>query len=93
MPLYLVETVSMFRMRYVIECKEETHATDTVITGNAGDGKIIPELSQQHIDENIMSVRKISMPEYMELFDKDNDYLKSWSKEQKRKLITKVKYK
>jgi hypothetical protein len=93
MPLYLVETVSMFRMRYVIECKEETHATDTVITGNAGDGEIIPELSQQHIDENITSVRKISMPEYMEIFDKDNDYLKSWSKEQKRKMITKVKYK
>jgi hypothetical protein len=93
MPLYLVETVSMFRMRYVIDCKDETHATDTVITGNDGDGKIIPELSQQHIDENIMSVRKISMPEYMELFDKDNDYLKSWSKEQKRKMITKVKYK
>ena len=92
MPLYLVETVSMFRMRYVIECKEETHATDTVITGNAGDGEIIPELSQQHIDENITSVRKISMPEYMEIFDKDNDYLKSWSKEQKRKMIAKVKY-
>lgn len=93
MALYLVETVSMFRMRYVIDCKEETHATDTVITGDAGDGNILNELSQMHIDENVTSVRKISMPEYMEIFDKDNDYLKNWSKEQKCKLITKVKYK
>ena len=93
MPLYLVETVSMFRMRYVIDCKDETHATDTVITGDAGDGKIVNELSQMHIDENVTSVRKISMPEYMEIFDKDNDYLQSWSKEQKRNMITKVKYK
>lgn len=93
MPLYLVETVSMFRMRYVIDCKDETHATDTVITGDAGDGKMLSELSQMHIDENVTSVRKISMPEYMEIFDKDNDYLQSWSKEQKRNMITKVKYK
>ncbi len=93
MALYLVETVSMFRMRYVIDCKEETHATDTVITGDAGDGNMLNELSQMHIDENVTSVRKISMPEYMEIFDKDNDYLKNWSKEQKCKLITKVKYK
>ena len=93
MALYLVETVSMFRMRYVIDCKDETHATDTVITGDAGDGKIVNELSQMHIDENITSVRKISMPEYMKIFDKDNDYLQSWSKEQKRNMITKVKYK
>ena len=93
MPLYLVETVSMFRMRYVIDCKDETHATDTVVTGDAGDGKMLSELSQMHIDENVTSVRKISMPEYMEIFDKDNDYLQSWSKEQKRNMITKVKYK
>jgi len=26
--LYLVETISMFRMRYVVECKEEGHALD-----------------------------------------------------------------
>jgi len=83
----------LIRMRYVIDCKDETHATDTVITGDAGDGKIVNELSQMHIDENVTSVRKISMPEYMEIFDKDNDYLQSWSKEQKRNMITKVKYK
>jgi hypothetical protein len=31
MPLYIVETVSMFRMRYVIEAKEESHSHDEVI--------------------------------------------------------------
>ena len=28
--LYLVETVSMFRMRYVIEAEDEQHALDDV---------------------------------------------------------------
>ena len=93
MALYLVETVSMFRMRYVIDCKNETHAADTVVSGNADDDKILQEMSQRHVDENIMSIRKISMPEYLKVFDEDNDYLKSWSKEQKCRLITKVEYK
>lgn len=74
MPKYLVETISMFRMRYVIEAQEETHACDEVVTNN-GD---LQEFSQLHLDEIITSSREIDDAEYLRLFDRDNDYLKDW---------------
>lgn len=87
--LYLVETVSMFRMRYVIEAKESEHAADEV-TCNTGDLK---EFSQQHIAENIVSVWELSKEEYNRLFAEDNDYLESWSDEQKNSFINRIDYK
>jgi hypothetical protein len=74
MPKYLVETVSMFRMRYVVEALEDTHACDTVIMDAGG----LEEFSQLHLDEIITSTREIDDAEYLKLFDQDNDYLKDW---------------
>lgn len=88
MKKYLVETVSIFRHRYVVEAKEEEHACDEVV---CNDGKL-KEFSQYHVDENITSVRVIDDIEYLDLFDKDNDYLKSWSDEEKRKFINVIDY-
>lgn len=90
MPKYLVETVSMFRMRYVVDCKEATHATDTVVVDMGTDK--LKEFSQEHLDEIITSVREISKEEYLRQFDEDNDYLKDWTEEQKLQFITKVDY-
>lgn len=80
-PLFLVEAVSTFRMRYVVRCQKADHAADTVVMEQA------MEFSQKHLDENIISVRQISDAEYLELFDQDNDYLKSWTQEQKFGLV------
>jgi len=90
--LYLVETISMFRLRYVVECKEEVHALDEVIMHATG-GETLKEFSQQHLDEVISSSREISRIEYLDLFDKDNDYLSKWSEEQKMDYINKINYK
>jgi hypothetical protein len=89
--LYLVEAVSMFRMRYVIEAREEGHAADehTMEIGNQS----FKEFSQEHVGENITSIRELSKKEYFELFDKDNHYLKEWPKQDKMKLINKIDYK
>lgn len=84
MPKYLVETISMFRIRYVIECESAEHAKDTVTMNEA------EEFSQLHIDEMITSTREIDDAEYLRLFDEDNDYLKSWSEDQKFKFVHKV---
>ena len=89
--LYLVETISMFRMRYVVECKEEGHALDTVTMHNAG-GEELKEFSQQHLDEVISSSREISRIEYLDLFDKDNEYLKDWNESQKLQYVNTVDY-
>jgi hypothetical protein len=88
--LYLVETISMFRMRYVVEAKEEEHAGDTVVMELSQTG--FKEFSQHHVDESISDIREISKEEYLKLFDKDNDYLKSWTKEEKFQFVNTIDY-
>ena len=89
--LYLVETVSIFRMRYVIEAEDESYALDEV-TYHATGGEELTEFSQKHIDEVIVSSRKISDKSYLKLFDKDNDYLKNWNEEQKFQYVNRIDY-
>jgi hypothetical protein len=90
MKKYMVETISIFRMRYVVEAKESTHATDEVVMGL---GKTdIDEFSQYHVDEVISSVREITDDEYLKVFDEDNAYLKNWSDEQKFRFVHRIDY-
>jgi hypothetical protein len=89
--LYLVETVSMFRMRYVIEAHEESHAHDEFVMEIGKDS--FKEFSQHHVDEVIVSSRELSAIDYIELFDKDNDYLKSWPVSKKMESINTIDYK
>lgn len=86
MTKYLVETISMHRIRYVVECESAEHAKDIVTMNEA------EEFSQMHIDEMITSTRVIDNAEYLRLFDEDNDYLKEWSEEQKFKYVHEVVY-
>jgi hypothetical protein len=89
--LYVVETISMFRVRYVVEAKDPEHATDEVVM-MMGD-ESFKEFSQKHIDEPITDVRQISEEEYLTLFNTDNSYLSSWNDDEKKKFINKVYYK
>ena len=86
MPKYLVECVSMFRMNYVIECDDITHAQDTVACEEAA------EMSQEHLGEVLVSAREIDDKEYLRVFDEENDYLRSWDDEQKFSFVHKVDY-
>ena len=84
----LVECVSMFRERYVVEVpKDHTEwALDTVVMQEA------KEFSQEHIGENIISHRVMNKKEVLALCDIDNDYAKRWSDEYKfQTFVTKVK--
>ena len=91
MPKYLVETVSMFRMRYVVEGKEESHASDEFVMEVGKES--FKEFSQHHMDEVIVSTRELTDDEYLKLFDKDNDYLKNWTEEEKFGFVNKIIYK
>ena len=84
--LVLVECVSMFRMRYLVEVPIGTDnygydkkdwALDTVTMEEA------KEFSQHHIGETIVSSRVLSKEEALTLCDQDNDYAKSWPEEKK----------
>ena len=89
MAKYLVETISMFRLRYVIEAQDETHACDEVTMNNDGN---LSEFSQLHLDEIISSSREISDEEYLALFNRDNDYLAGWTDEQKFSFVNEIDY-
>ena len=77
--LVLVECVSTFRMRYLVEVpKGKTEwALDTVSMDEAH------EFSQEHVGEQIMSHRVISEDEAIAISDKDNYYCAAWSREKK----------
>jgi hypothetical protein len=74
----LVETISMFRMRYMIEVPKghSVYALDDVTMG------VDKELSQQHLGETIVSHRVVSLEEALKVSREDNEYLASWSDEQ-----------
>jgi len=66
----LVECVSQFRMRYMVQVPEgeALWALDTVTMNEA------KEFSQEHIGENIVSHRVVPEAEAILLCDVDNDY-------------------
>jgi len=77
--LVLVECVSTFRMRYMVEVPkgQAEWALDTV-TMNEAD-----EFSQEHIGEQIVSHRVLSEDEVIALCDVDNHYCSTWTRENK----------
>lgn len=89
MPKYMVETISMFRIRYVIEAECADHAKDEVTMNNDGN---LREFSQYHVDEMITSTREIDREEYLRMFDEDNDYLAGWDEDQKLDFINVIDY-
>lgn len=89
----IVTAISSYRIRYAIpvdelqqlntdvpvEGHEEEWAMDCVTCGEA------EEFSQLHIGEQIIDSVVIDEDAMLEQFDKENDYLALWSKEQKVK--------
>lgn len=82
--LVLVECISQFRERYLVEVPvgvddygndKALWALDTVTMDEA------KEFSQQHLGEVIVSHRVISEEEALKLARSDNDYVASWDDE------------
>ena len=59
MPKYLVETISMFRIRYVVECENAEHAKDTVTKPELTDGlPVLPaEVDDGPWEESVASAK------------------------------------
>ncbi len=79
--LVMVETVSSFRIRYVVELPEDAEeemAHDRVL--NDGD---IKEFSQVHISEEVSGSRVVTNKQYLKVFNEDNMYLRSWKEDSK----------
>jgi hypothetical protein len=95
----LVETISQFRLRYVIEvpedhndrevpCSAKQWAEDTVTCEEA------KEFSQEWLGETILSAHEITNEHIITLCDEDNHYCKDWSREKKMEVfVTPIGYK
>jgi len=96
---YVVVTcVSTFRERYCIPVSElQKLNPDVDITNNpvkqiewANDSvtmEDVEEFSQAHLGDQILDTFILDEERVLQLFDRDNDYLKDWGKEQKLKHI------
>jgi len=90
--LVMVDVLSQFRLRYCVEVEDIIdHALDEVVMReNDSD---FTEFSQKHLGPTVMiSHREISEEEYLRMFDEDNDYLQTWTKEKKFNFINKINY-
>ena len=94
----VVTTVSTHRMRYAIPMSELQKLNPEIdITDNpaiqiewAQDAVTMEEakdFSQDHLGEQIVDTFILDEERVLQLFDRDNVYLKSWTKEQKLKYI------
>ena len=54
MPIYLVDTISTFRLRYAIEAKSLEHAYDEIVMNDS------PEFSQEFNTEQLCRITKLS---------------------------------
>jgi len=91
----IVTAISSHRMRYCIpvdelqnmntcvpvEGHEREWAMDTVTMNE------VKEFSQDHIGEQIIDSRVVDEEEMLRQFNEDNDYLKSWTTEDKIKYV------
>jgi hypothetical protein len=86
--LVMVETLSQFRHRYVVEIPDDSYdfvASDYILYND--DAK---EMSQHHLGEIEFSKREITKEEYIKLFNEDNDYLVGWLEDNKLAQINKL---
>ena len=83
--MILVDCISTFRIRYVIDTDNIEWAEDTVVMEEA------KEFSQLHLGEQIVSSRVITKEEYLTLFDEDNEYLSEWEDDMKLRSVTEIK--
>lgn len=88
----VVTAISSHRMRYVMH-KDDLRKMNTDVTPSDQElltwatdcvtMEEVEEFSQWHIGEQITDVFEMSEDEMLDLFDKDNDYLKEWVKDYK----------
>lgn len=92
MPIFIVDTISSFRIRYAVEAKTLEHAMDEVVMNENKEG--FAELTQKHIGYHIVDGRELTKEQLKDMIDElseDKDEMCShWMGEDY--LINKVKY-
>ena len=92
----VVTAVSQFSMRYVMH-KDDLQKLNTEAEVNpiewAEDTVTCDEIedfSQEHLGQVILDSRMVDEDEMLEIFDRDNDYLKAWDRDYKIQWVRKL---
>ena len=92
----VVTAISSYRMRYVmhrddLQKKNTEKPVDVIEWANdTVNMNECEEFSQKHMGEYIVDTVEMNEEDMLELFDKDNDYLSDWSKDQKIEWVRKT---
>jgi hypothetical protein len=94
---YVVVTcISSHRMRYVMH-RDDLQKLNPSVPVDAIDRandtvnmNECEEFSQEHMGEYIVDTVEMNEEDMLELFDKDNDYLREWKKDQKVAMVRKT---
>jgi hypothetical protein len=86
--IYIVSAVSIFSLKFAVRAKSAEHAMDTVVC----DDGTLTELSQKHITVDVVDAVKVTEEQFLETFNRDNDYLRSWPDTQKLSMVNKIDY-
>ena len=87
--LYMINCISMHRIRYCVEMDQETLDNLNEEIERDGANELI-EFSQEYLGEKLVSIELIPDKDaYLKVFNKDNAYLGRWSDEKKMEMINK----
>lgn len=67
MPIFIVDTISSFRMRYAIEAKTLEHAMDEVVMRESDEN--FAELTQKHIGYHIVDGRVLTKEQLVDMIE------------------------
>ena len=91
----VVTTISSHRVRYVMHCDDLQKLNPDLPVDSvewANDTVSLDEwhsFSQEHMGEYIVDTVEMNEDDMLDLFDKDNECLSEWTKDQKIKLVRK----
>lgn len=91
----VVTAVSSHRMRYVVpldqlQALNKDAEVDAAWLADSVVCSEVEDFSQEWLGEQIIDTNVISEEEMLKLFDADNQYLQSWSKQQKINFVRKL---
>jgi len=92
--MYMISAISTHLVRYCIETDEkglkELKKSIKHRSWDWGEVNSLTEFSQDHLGERAVSVELITDKEaYLKTFDEENEYLKTWTDDQKFEFINK----
>ena len=88
---YIVVTaISSHRMRYVMHRDDLQKLNPIEWANDTVSNQECEEFSQEYMGEYIVDTVEMNEEDILALFDKDNDYLREWTKDQKLQWIRKT---